>query len=230
MSQYHKDCTNEIVELISSPEWKKAEKIFKHIDWPNTCKNNTTVTKRNVMLRFHYDAKMAREVGSKMKTLLWHHLFDAVSGLGDDGYGDLCWHIVSLGRDEILRVTYNPSLAQERADRRDFYECFAYVLPYDDDFEKMNEEHHRRRAAAALGEMVFLQANGDLKEKHKELVGEIQQKLILMMKGEWSKALEGFDRTMYDRYYKWAVDYGLHAQVSNVFSDATTWLLGKDWK
>lgn len=49
--------------------------------------------------------------------------------LGDDGFSDLLWHIVGLGRDEWQRCIDNPQRVKARADKDDFVECWSYCIP-----------------------------------------------------------------------------------------------------
>lgn len=50
-------------------------------------------------------------------------------GLGDDGFGDLCSHIVGMGKNLFEAHIANPSLAQERARKFMFGEKFSYCIP-----------------------------------------------------------------------------------------------------
>jgi hypothetical protein len=52
-------------------------------------------------------------------------------GIGDDGWEDLCSHIVGLGREEYEACLKNPGRAAERAWGGRFKESFSYCIPYD---------------------------------------------------------------------------------------------------
>jgi len=67
----------------------------------------------------------------------WCALRDTSLGLGDDGFNDLCAHIVGLGREEYERNLADPSLAQKRAESYGFEESFAYCEPHDTDYEPL---------------------------------------------------------------------------------------------
>lgn len=58
-------------------------------------------------------------------------LYDIVDGPSDDGFSDLCWHIVGLGKIEFDNCMRNPLSAQERYDTDQYEESFAYCLHFD---------------------------------------------------------------------------------------------------
>lgn len=227
---YHKDCTTEIVELTRSVEWNEAVRLLNLIDWKNRAHEHSTLVKRDIIQRYRgkFDV-LSESVDAlrKMKGYLWSHLFAAVDNLGDDGYGDFCWHIVGLGTEEILRVTFNPDLARTRARAHDFVECMAYVLPYPEDLEQIDVNYHQDRATCALGTLAYL---SEKRLPHdEEVVDDIRSRLVALIDGNIEEACGDFSKELYDKFYKWAGNQN-SALYSNVLSDACVWLLGRNWK
>lgn len=54
------------------------------------------------------------------------------AGVGDDGFFDLCGHIIGLGQEVYTATMLSPALAVERGRKADFAESFAYVFQTDD--------------------------------------------------------------------------------------------------
>lgn len=50
--------------------------------------------------------------------------------LGSDGFDDFANHIVGLGKKVFEAETSNPNLMIQRAEKSDYVESFAYVIPY----------------------------------------------------------------------------------------------------
>lgn len=53
---------------------------------------------------------------------------NVVDVLSDDGFDDLCWHIVGLGKETFDKVMKTPKLAQTMYDNDEYKESFAYCL------------------------------------------------------------------------------------------------------
>lgn len=77
------------------------------------------------------------KVKDKIFNALYKRLDREVKGVGDDSFSDLLEHIIGLGKREYDAVMKDPSLAQKRADKYDYKESFAYAIPYEDDWEKL---------------------------------------------------------------------------------------------
>lgn len=81
--------------------------------------------------------------------------------MGPDSFGDLCKHIVGCGREEYQTVLDDPSVGWQRGKDHDYVECFSYVVPHDDDFDKMRPPPHVDWAKKTIGELtVFLNLKG----------------------------------------------------------------------
>lgn len=59
--------------------------------------------------------------------------------LGDDGLTDMLSHVIGLGKDEYQKSLEDPSRLFKRAERFDFVESFAYVVPWPDEYTKTLE-------------------------------------------------------------------------------------------
>jgi len=75
-----------------------------------------------------------RKYLNRAEGILDNLVSESIEDIGDDGYGDLLYHIIGLGEKEFYRHAHKPSLIQKRINSGDYKECFAYCVPYDDDY------------------------------------------------------------------------------------------------
>lgn len=113
----------------------------------------------------------AEEFGAEVRSLaanvmkaidMWEKQTHKSVGVGDDGFSDLCYHIVGCGQTEYERVLADPSLAHDRANRGDFRESFAYALPDRADYEKKTEAYYVKEAQELMVEWVDTQSKAML--------------------------------------------------------------------
>lgn len=90
------------------------------------------ITPDESMLMFH----TFRELKGKLMTAIegYEHRTGARCPVGDDGFEDLCAHIIGLGKAAYEAHLANPALAIERAERRDYKESFGYAIPHRNDY------------------------------------------------------------------------------------------------
>ena len=62
---------------------------------------------------------------------LYDILLNDVRGVGDDGFSDLTYDIISRGTEFFNKVIENPSIAQEIVDNHDYKESFSYTFNQD---------------------------------------------------------------------------------------------------
>ena len=71
-------------------------------------------------------------------------------GTGDDGFSDLCYHIVGLGETVYNATIARPQLAINRAQKNNYEESFAYVLHFDDLAESIDPQRYVNWAAKEI--------------------------------------------------------------------------------
>lgn len=81
--------------------------------------------------------------------------------VSDDGFGDLCAHIVGLGRAAIEAVVADPQLAVRRAAKRDYVESFAYVFPHESDYSLREKSYYVKLAKQTVREYRCVIEAGD---------------------------------------------------------------------
>lgn len=116
---------NECWEIIAKIDWEK-----------NGPTMNTTATSKVLAVRLGAEKSSALRsfVYNKEQTLSnaftkWEQETGKNFGLGDDGFGDLCSHIVGLGKEKYEAHLAKPSLAFSRAKSLNFVEKFSYCIP-----------------------------------------------------------------------------------------------------
>ena len=67
---------------------------------------------------------------------IYNPLFD-IEGVGDDGFSDVLFHIIGMGRETYDNITVEK--AQKIIDDGTYEESFSYAIPYRDEIEK----HHK---------------------------------------------------------------------------------------
>jgi len=112
--------------------------VISEIDWENN--QDTSVIKRACLIAW------APEFGASFRKIL-----DKKEGevgralekyeddpdeqrdyyLGDDGFGDMCSHVVGLGRETFEAEVADPKKLVKRAQKSDYVECFSYGIPYE---------------------------------------------------------------------------------------------------
>jgi hypothetical protein len=111
-------------------------KLVQEIDWPHHSEREQRQA-RSAWLRARVSMADALAAGNRARQLqselqrrieTWEKRKGGSIGLGDDLFGDLCAHIVGLGKAEYQRVSSNPALAKARATSGDFRENFNYVF------------------------------------------------------------------------------------------------------
>ena len=59
--------------------------------------------------------------------------------ISDDGYNDLIYHIIGLGKEEFYRCVNNPDLVMQKIKANDYKESFSYCIPYESDYGEYSE-------------------------------------------------------------------------------------------
>lgn len=116
--------------------------------------------------------------------------------LSDDGIGDFCSHVVGLGWAVFNDEVRHPEKLVKRAIKRDFEECFSYVIPYEPTWQGKTFEEWAEAMGYDLREENFSTARyGDRDfEEHISLIHESYMRCV---RGDW-RNIEP------DHYVKWA--------------------------
>jgi len=130
-------------------------------------------------MRIRYLKLMSKEEGKQFRYILDKHygeldVFccekdpDNDLGVGDDGYGDLLYHIIGLGKAEYDKCLKSFALIKELAHSGKYKESFKYCIPYDDDYGEKSAytiKHIEKIAGNSLKEIEFMlkMDNGDTK-------------------------------------------------------------------
>ena len=97
-------------------------------------------------------------------------------GVGDDGYSDLIYHIVGLGREQYYKHLNNLKLVEKLANSSKYVESFSYCLPYKDDYGKDNRytiEHIIKIAKESIKEIELFEKMDDGAGCLKEIQGHM---------------------------------------------------------
>lgn len=120
-----------------------AWRVVEHVKWDDVVKRakemngkiNFDAIQRSVLKTFGKNdtEKADRGIGELKhrlhKVLTKSRLDDAIE-LGDDSYDDFSNHVVGMGRKFYERHLQNPLLLVELANSGNFYESFAYAVPF----------------------------------------------------------------------------------------------------
>lgn len=111
-----------------------------------------------------------RKYLGQVRSLLYHRLFDAVKGLGDDSYNDLLCHIIGLGRSEYDACMADPKVGAARASRNDFKESFEYCIPYRSTYNLLDPNYYVRTFVLAAIDDLPRIADFTLRTEVRELL------------------------------------------------------------
>ena len=166
-------------------------------------------------------------------------------GTGDDGFDDLCSHIVGLGWKEYQSVMKDPKLAWDRAQKNKYKESFAYALPHNHVLEEQKPKHFVDWAKRSIGEYQTILNDDDLKAFHadtKKLMGLLKlmaankpeayyaksaeaTKLAKKLMADWKKVSNRLPRGSVEMVRPWSVE-NLANDLRYVYFRKTTIKLG----
>lgn len=144
-----------------------AWRVTEHVKWDDVVKRaketngkiNFDAIQRSVLKTFgSFGAKAHTGIGELVfrlhKALTKSRLDDAID-LGDDSYSDFSNHVVGMGRKFYERHLQNPLLLVELANSGNFYESFAYAVPFGQS-DMLNDEFVRDRADMLIAEVTAI--------------------------------------------------------------------------
>lgn len=155
-----------LVAKISEPQDMFTEiqfwQMVDELDWPRSADQKHRVKVQVAFLKKHAKeviAEFDRQVVEKTcRVAEAISAYEAESGesagASDDGFHDLCCHLVGLGRKEYERALLNPKLGVLRGKQGDYQENFGYVISGLDDLE--NALAPQTYVNRALGEVPKL--------------------------------------------------------------------------
>jgi len=115
--------------------------LVKLADWPNKDSSKVKIMYRKLLSK--EKCKNFRHVVDTAYRILDNELCNHPEisddlGVGDDGYRDLLYHIVGLGKEQFYKHINNLKLVEKLANDSKYEESFDYCIPYDHDYEKNN--------------------------------------------------------------------------------------------
>ncbi len=117
---------------------------------------------------------------------------------GDDGYGDMLWHVVGLGEDKFNEVMDNPNVLNGMP----FVESFGYVLPYEGDYELLTANHHKEKALHGIAELTRIITHNQPSRDDLAIIARLMQSLILIRAGDFKNAVKGYTDENYASFYR----------------------------
>lgn len=120
---------NEFWEVVEDLGWGEtydhkamAKKIYKKL--------GPEKTRQFAEMAMDFNNRV-RIVGDKLYEKL---MSESGRGLGvsDDGFSDLCWHVVGLGREKFVEVMSDPYILAEMGRKGQYMESFGYAIPHGD--------------------------------------------------------------------------------------------------
>ena len=86
-----------------------------------------------------------RVVGDKLYEKLMSETGEGL-GVSDDGFSDLCWHVVGLGREKYEEAMSDPFVLAQMGRKGQYMESFGYAIP-SEDLEDFDINQYRDRAS-----------------------------------------------------------------------------------
>ena len=110
--------------------------LVKQADWPN--KDYEKVKIHYVKTLSREQSKLFRASASKFYRELDEKIevspFRYGLNVGDDGYNDLLYHIIGLGKEEYYKHLNNIGFVKRLGNSYGYKESFSYCIPYDGDY------------------------------------------------------------------------------------------------
>jgi len=128
-------------------------------DWGTRCRQERGYNSLKREILKNWDAafigsfrkKVSEKLGEFEEAITKWESHNQQLPVGDDGYSDLKYHIVGLGREVFDATVKSPKLAYKRAQKCDYVESFCYAVPYEEDLpQEMTMEEARTKARAEL--------------------------------------------------------------------------------
>ena len=127
------------------------------LDWPRSASQDKRIKTMLCFTQKHRSAlsdftKFVRNKARELRDVI--NSYEEKTGkscnVGDDGFSDLCYHIVGLGKTQFKAVIARPQLALKRAQQGNFEESFAYMLHFDDLAENITPQRYVNWAAKEI--------------------------------------------------------------------------------
>jgi len=234
--------------------WKMVAKI----GW-GTKTTNYEAIKAAILNKYHTKQEIEgiHDTFGKLKDRLYRRLDEWMElnapdldnrgwGTGDDGFDDLCSHIIGLGKKEYDAVMKDPKLAWDRARKGQYKESFSYAIPWDRDMDLQDPKYFKGWAKRSLGDYSVITKDPDLKAFHgdaKKLMKLLQlvvdgkvdafyakrrdaEKLATKLYDGWKKVSRRLPRESAEMPQKWSVT-NMIRDLTNVYYRKTNIKLGR---
>lgn len=133
---------------------------------------------------------------------------------GDDSYGDMISHAIGLGQEYFETVLAYPV----HLEGLDFVESFAYCLPHDDDYEKLEPDFRKARGVEAIQEIARIIKDNNPDTESLETMRQMLNRFVFMAGGDFAEAKRGWSDDRFNEYYKFSAN-DRQAMFSNYLSD-----------
>jgi len=147
----------------------------------------------------------------------------------DDGWSDLIYHVVGLGKEFFDKAIENPLLIKKLYDTDAYVESFSYAIPYADDVCYLSNEYYQHRGTRYLSQLWQVYESPNWSKAVKEEV----YKLIQLLEGQRDPKgwLAEYDR-LFPKGNKepiWSAEWNPCSHgIPNLFSDVRRYLVEPD--
>ena len=171
---------------------EKFWEIVDFIDWKELCKIrklnvNSVVTR--VARQYPFEViQEFREVCREKKNqvaILTREQGEkgAAVPTGGDSFGDLCAHVVGMGKEYFEDIVANP----DKIASVPYEECFSYCIPFRDAYEKLESGYFKKVAAELKEHIVDVYRKDPILSKLGEKIDKIEEIIVIADRGEFDK-------------------------------------------
>lgn len=119
-------------------EFPKEWSLIKILDWKNQSDDHEAIARRCIKLVGEdgwreLSGFVDKKVGELQQTIREYEKMGSLDIGSDDGFSDVCYHIIGLGKEEFEKCCQSPKLAEQRYNSPygtpdGYKESFAYVF------------------------------------------------------------------------------------------------------
>ena len=176
----------------------KFWEIVDFIDWKELCKiRRLNVSSINVKVARQYPFEVIQEFRSlcSRKKNQIAEIIDAQAKLGasvptgGDSFGDLCAHVVGMGKEYFEDIVANP----EKIASVPYQECFSYCVPFKDTYEKLEPDYVTNKVNELRERIIGAYRKDPILSKMGKEIAKIEDIINLAEKQEYDNLPEQAD-------------------------------------